>query len=271
MKVNAVSNNQVKSPSFGHSFRVTICLKNESGLGDYFVSPSSNKKLYSTLNSKIVEWLNEDFYSNLRNVFGIERKVEKPETIGNLHKEMVKQLKGLDGDYSKFQLVRSVYNGGRLAYIVTGVDVPIVENIKGLKNIGLARADKFWSNLDDKSEYIKSLGKAISNNVLQFVGHDNVLLRSKNDKEIMLRAVFKQVGTHTTGTPKYELDRFEFHENKNKPTLKPVNKNYAQFKMSPAASDEIKKTVKYHLYKIMGKKAHFNESDITSFVDKQSK
>ena len=73
MKVDKV-NSQINNPNFGHSFRVSICLKNESGCGDFFVSPSSNKKLYNTLNSKIVEWLNINYYKNLRNVFGIARK-----------------------------------------------------------------------------------------------------------------------------------------------------------------------------------------------------
>lgn len=265
MKVDKVNKYNAK-PAFGHSFRVNICLKNESGLGDYFVSPASNKKLYRTLNSQLVSWFNNDFYNNLRTVFGIPKKLDKSVPISDLAKAMVNDLKRLDSDYRTFQNVRTVYNGGRLGYIVTGGDVSIIENIKGLKNIGLAKADPFWSDLSEKNNYIKNLSQHIGNNVKEFVKHDNVLLRSKDNREIMLRAVFKEIGKNTNGNPTYDLDRFEFHEVMTRPLLKSVNKNYANFKHSKAMMDEIKETVQHHVNKLLGKKTHFKDEDLAKVI-----
>ncbi|MBR6098985.1 hypothetical protein IKP85_04490 [bacterium] len=265
MKVDSIKEHNV-TPSFGHSFRVNICLKNETGCGDIFVSPSSNKKLYRTLNAQLVSWLNQDFYANLRSVFGITRKIDAAEPVGKLHRDMIRQLLHLDSDYSMFQHVRSVYNGGRLGYIVTGGDVSIVENIKGMKNIGLAKADPFWSDQTAKNDYIRNLSLAINNSVKEFVKHDNVLLRSKDNKEIMLRAVFKKTGTNSNGNPTYELDRFEFHENKTHAPLKHVNPNYANYKRSRAMLEEIKETIRHHVNKLLGKKSHFKDEDLAQFI-----
>jgi len=256
------SGNRNSGPNFGHSFRVSICLKNESGCGDFFVGPRSEKKLYRLLNSKIVSWLNEDFLSNLRTVYGIEKKVGKTEPIGKLHREMIDKLKQLDTDYAKFPYVRTIYNrGGRIAHIATGSDVAILENIKGLKNLGVAKADAMWNYGTAHTEYVKALSKAVNGNAIDYVSHDNVLLRSPKNKEIMLRAVFKESGKNTKGDPVYELDRYEFHENYTKPTLAPVNPNFLRFKQSKGVAEEIKKTVEYILNKIVKKRVHVSDID----------
>ncbi len=256
------SGNRNSGPNFGHSFRVSICLKNESGCGDFFVGPRSEKKLYRLLNSKIVSWLNEDFLSNLRTVYGIEKKVGKTEPIGKLHREMIDKLKQLDTDYAKFPYVRTIYNrGGRIAHIATGSDVAILENIKGLKNLGVAKADAMWNYGTAHTEYVKALSKAVNGNAIDYVSHDNVLLRSPKNKEIMLRAVFKESGKNTKGDPVYELDRYEFHENYTKRTLAPVNPNFLRFKQSKGVAEEIKKTVEYILNKIVKKRVHVSDID----------
>lgn len=256
------SGNRNSGPNFGHSFRVSICLKNESGCGDFFVGPRSEKKLYRLLNSKIVSWLNEDFLSNLRTVYGIEKKVGKTEPIGKLHREMIDKLKQLDTDYAKFPYVRTIYNrGGRIAHIATGSDVAILENIKGLKNLGVAKADAMWNYGTAHTEYVKALSNAVNGNAIDYVSHDNVLLRSPKNKEIMLRAVFKESGENTKGDPVYELDRYEFHENYTKPTLAPVNPNFLRFKQSKGVAEEIKKTVEYILNKIVKKRVHVSDID----------
>ncbi len=256
------SGNRNSGPNFGHSFRVSICLKNESGCGDFFVGPRSEKKLYRLLNSKIVSWLNEDFLSNLRTVYGIEKKVGKTEPIGKLHREMIDKLKQLDTDYAKFPYVRTIYNrGGRIAHIATGSDVAILENIKGLKNLGVAKADAMWNYGTAHTEYVKALSNAVNGNAIDYVSHDNVLLRSPKNKEIMLRAVFKESGKNTKGDPVYELDRYEFHENYTKPTLAPVNPNFLRFKQSKGVAEEIKKTVEYILNKIVKKRVHVSDID----------
>ena len=260
------SGNRNSGPNFGHSFRVSICLKNESGCGDFFVGPRSEKKLYRLLNSKIVSWLNEDFLSNLRTVYGIEKKVGKTEPIGKLHREMIDKLKQLDTDYAKFPYVRTIYNrGGRIAHIATGADVAILENIKGLKNLGVAKADAKWNHGTAHTEYVKALSKAVSGNANDYVSHDNVLLHSPRNKEIMLRAVFKETGKNTKGEPVYELDRYEFHENHTKRTLAPVNPNFLRFKQSNGVAEEIKKTVEYILNKLMKKRVHIE--DINSVLN----
>lgn len=256
------SGNRNSGPNFGHSFRVSICLKNESGCGDFFVGPRSEKKLYRLLNSKIVSWLNEDFLSNLRTVYGIEKKVGKTEPIGKLHREMIDKLKQLDTDYAKFPYVRTIYNrGGRIAHIATGSDVAILENIKGLKNLGVAKADAMWNYGTAHTEYVKALSNAVNGNAIDYVSHDNVLLRSPKNKEIMLRAVFKESGENTKGDPVYELDRYEFHENYTKRTLAPVNPNFLRFKQSKGVAEEIKKTVEYILNKIVKKRVHVSDID----------
>ncbi len=247
---NNVTNN---NNSFGHSFRVNICLKNENGIGETFISPSSNKKLYRELNSKIVGWLNEDYYTKIRELYGIERKKAKTEPTSNIHKNLVKELKKVDKDYARFGYVRSEYNGGRLAYIVTGVDTAIIENLKGIKNIGPAKADSKRYNGTTVSDYVKSLAKLVHDNIMDYVKSSDVLLRSKNDKEIMLRAIFKEVGTYKTGNKMYELDRFEFHENKTLATLPKINQGFIEYKYNHLMDNEIKKTVQRHVDRMKGK------------------
>ena len=263
---NNNSNNNSNKPSFGHSFRVSICLKNETGCGDIFVGPRSQKKLYKLLNSKVAGWLNEDFLANLRQVYGITKKVNKTEPMGTLHRSMVEELRQIDSDYARFPYVHSVYNrGGRIAHIATGPDVAILENIKGLKNLGVAKADAIWNYGTAYTEYVKALSDAVHGNAVDYVSHPNVLLRSPNNKETMLKVVFKEAGKNTKGEPIYELDRYEFHENVTKPTLAPVNPNFQRFKQSYGVAEEIKRTVEYVLNRMMKKRVHI--SDISTVLN----
>lgn len=256
MQILPVNNN---NQTFGHSFRVSICTKDADGIVK-FINPSENNKLYKQLNSKIVGWLNDDYYNNLRNLYGIPRKVEKfkPETLK--HKEMSAKLREIDDDYARFNVVRSVYRRNNLGYIATGPDVSIIENIKGAKHIGLAKSDAIWTQGDAHTQYVKALSKAVKNNALDFVQHDNVLLHSPSNKEIMLKAIFKPLGKKN-GVERYELDDFEFHENYTKRTLAPVNPNFLRFKQSKGMLEEIKKTIEYHLNSMLKKRVHFNDID----------
>ncbi len=244
MKIDSVQRNNY-NPNFGHSFRVSICLKSENGLEDVFVNPYKDSKLYKTLNSKIVGWLNEKYLEQLRNVTGITRKVQKRKPQSDIHEKLAEELQKIDSDYAKLGIVRSVYRRNKLGYILTGPDVPIAENIKGIKQIGIAKADPTWNSLDAHESYIKALCKAVKNNILDYVSSHNVLLRSKNDKEIMLKTIFKKIGENKTGSPIYELESYEFHENKTSPILKPVNAMYKGFKEGLSVADEIKRTIKY--------------------------
>ena len=250
--------NGYNNQSFGHSFRVSICVKDADGLVR-FINPSDEQKLYKNLNSKIVNWLNEDFYTNLRRICGLPRKSSriKPET--EKHRELVKNLMELDSDYSRLNLVRTQYRRNNLAYIATGTDVPIIENIKGAKQIGLAKTDAKLTYGDAHSNYVKALCKAVKYNVLDYVQHDNVLLRSPNNKEIMLKVIFKPVGKQKSGVQRFELDDFEFHTNQTKRTLAPVNKNFIRFKQSEGVLKEIQKTIEYQMNKIMKRRVHFTD------------
>lgn len=265
MQISAI-NNQSKQQTFGHSFRVAILTKDAQGALN-FVNPAKDTSLYKQLNSKLVNWLNEDYYTNLRNLYGISRKVEriKPET--QKHKELISKLREIDDDYSRFNVVRSVYRRNQLGYIATGTDVAMIENIKGAKQIGIAKTDVFHSQGSTHSEYVKALCKAVKDNIIDYVTHDNIVLRSPDNKEIMLRAIFKPAGKAKAGKQRYELDDFEFHENKTLRTLNPVNKNFLRFKQSSGMLYEIQSTVQNHLNKILGKRVHF--SDLSKILNQK--
>ena len=255
MEIRKINN---YNPNFGHSFRVSISLKDEAGIAQ-FVNPSKQHRLYTTLNSKIVNWLNEDYYTNLRNLYGKARKLERTKPQTDVHKQLISDLREIDDDYARFNFVRSIYKRNNLGYIATGVDVPIIENIKGVKQIGIAKADSIWNTDSSHSDYVKALSKAVKYNTFDYVSHDNVLLHSPRNKEIMLKAVFKPAGKSKSGAQLYELDGYEFHENYTKRTLAPVNPNFIRFKNSSGMLKEIKRTVEYHLDKIFKRKVHFND------------
>ena len=268
MKVSAINNNNY-TPDFGHSFRVSICINNPSGVGDIFVNPHSEKNLYKLLNSKIVGWLNQDYISSLRRILGKERKINKTKPSNNIHIDLAKELKKIDSDYAKFGTVRSVYNNNKLGYIITGIDVPIIENLKGLKNIGIAKADAKHYKGITTTEYVKHLSKITRGNVLEYVKNPNLLLRSKDNKEIMLKAVFKEIRKNKKGSPIYELDRFEFHENKTLSPLPQINPNFLKYKYNPSMQDEIAKYISNQASEIVGRKVHFN--NINALINSANK
>ncbi len=252
MSISAINSTNNYSPSFGHSFRVSICLKNAYNGQNVFINPASDSKLYKKLNSKIVSWLNEEFFNNIRNLYSINRKVAKTQPQNLLHKSMIENLKNIDKDYKNFNFVRSIYRRNKLGYIVTGIDVPIIENMKGLKNIGIAKADAAWTYGRTNTPYVKNLSAITRENALKYISNDSILLRSNDDKEIMLKAIFKEIGLNKKKEPIYELDSFEFHKIKTKPDLKPVNENIKIYKQSSFAHDLIGETIK-HLIKNMKK------------------
>lgn len=260
MRIQSIPvNNPNNNTSFGHSFRVNICLKNETGLGDIFVSPASDKKLYRMLNSKIVNWFNEDYLKMLRQIIAKERINKKTEPLTDLPRKMIEELGKIDPDYAKFGYVRSVYNGSRLGYILTGSDAAITENLTRRAVQSGAR----YYNYNDIAEnsganYLPSF---IQKNIREYAQNPNILLRSKYDKEIMLRAVFKET-KNAKGEPAYQLDRYEFHENRTKATLPPIKPEFLRYKYQHyATQDEIKTAIKQHVDKILGYKSHFQDFD----------
>ena len=238
MKVASINNTNVKnSPNFGHSFRVNICLEDEDGIKH--VNPNSDSQLYKNLNSKLVGWLNEDYIQSVRDVYGITRKTGKSKSYGDLHKSLVKDLKEKDIDYRKLGLARSVYRKNKLGYIATGTDVVVLENFYGGKDIGKAKSGRYGFH------NIPNLVKRVKSEMLDYVKSSDVLLRSKNNKEIMLKTVFKQVGTSSKGSPIYELSDYEFHENKSLPTLPPISQQFIDFKNSPQVENAIDATIRH--------------------------
>lgn len=257
MQVSQINNYNGSSPNFGHSFRVSICLKDENGIVNNFVNPAKESKLYQKLNSKIVSALNEDYYDNLRNILGLSRKTKKAKNT--VSQKMADQLRYLDHDYSMFNLVRSVYSKNKLGYIATGPDVSIIENIKGAKHIGIAKSDAIWTYGVSSTDYVRDLSSLIKGNMLNYVQGEDILLRSKNNKEIMLKAIFRKTGT--SKKPVYELDSYEFHENVTKPLNAP-NPIFYRYKRSQKVIDEIKQTIQYHVERLTkNKRRKFDSLD----------
>ena len=246
------------NPSFGHSFRVSLCLKNGEKFD--FVRPYTDEKLYKTLNSKLVQSLNEKYYTNLRKLLGVPRITKKATLESLKFDELFKKLFKIDSDFSMLNLVRSVYRRNKIGFIVTGPDVSIIENIKGAKHIGQAKSDEMWMNGTTKTGFVKDLSKLIKSNIQKYAENEDVLLRSKDDREIMLKAIFKKTGVKK-GKPTYELDDFEFHENTSKPRLKPQNNPLNLLKHSPRMMEEIKKTVENQIYQITGRRMKVKSLD----------
>ncbi len=246
-------NSQNQNPNFGHSIRVSICVERDCCPLE-FVNPAKDSKLYKYLNAKIIEALNENYYQKLRDIYGIVRKTKKSQPTNPVYEDMVKELTAIDTDYKRLNIVRSVYPKNRLGYIITGDDVAIAENIKGAKHIGIAKADSRWTYGTTQTDYVRDLSKAVKNNMLDYVQNNNVSLRSKNDKEIMLRTNFKQVATDKKGDPVFEIDNFEFHENKSKPNLKPVDPDFIRYKNSQFVADAVRRTIQHQVNRLFGKK-----------------
>ena len=265
MYINSIGN----SPNFGSSFRVGIYVQTPDG-EKKFISPATDKKLYTQLNSRIVSSLNDDFYMSLRRMFDVERKKNiKP--LSNIYRNLIQDLKNIDPDYARFNLTRSMYRKGHLGYIITGSDVSIVENEKCVGMIGKERKESSWVNGSFDNGYTQDYSRAAMKEALQYVRKDDVLLRSDNNKEIMLYAYFKEVGTDSRGSKKYALCDYEFHENKSLPDLKPVSENHILYKQSPKVSNEIQKTIQLRLRSILGKGFNFKNIDVEKFLAGGSK
>lgn len=212
--INAAGRQNSGNIGFGHTFKVSICLKKTDGKGYDFVNPYSDRKLYKQLNSKVVGYLNENFLTNLRTILNRPLKKHKTKDFSTLWNRtfLVRKLYTIDSDYRQLNLVRSVYDGCGLGYIATGVDVPIIENIKGAKKIGIAKASSVSGGGKPHNPYVSELIKNFRNTALSYVKDKQQLLLSKNGKEIMLRINFKTAGKDKKGNTIYELDDSDFYE-----------------------------------------------------------
>jgi len=251
--------NKNSNTSFGHTFKVSICVRNQAGEKYNFINPVNNTKLYKKLNSKFVGWLNEDFITNLRK--GLNKpsklKINKTERDIEGKKQLTEALTKIDKDYKEINLVRSVYNEKGLAYIATGIDVPVIEQMKGATQIGLAKADALELYGVTHTPYIDTIVKEFKADSINYAKSPDNLLRSKSGKEVMLRLNFIKTG-EKNNEPVYEFENFEFHPIKKTAKQKMYTGDLFMsetFEPKPERSymDEYRKTIVNQINKILGK------------------
>ncbi len=209
MNVSAINNTapQYVNPSFGHAIRVSISVKRPDAPIYEFVNPAQNLELYKKLNSKIVGWLNSDLISNLRNVLGKKRKIKKQQSPHEamLQRKMINDLMNIDSDYANLKMARSVYSKYHLGFIATGCDVPIIENIGGVAEIGRAKK----GSAGQRTPVINEICKKFHNSTMKYIQHPINRLQ-ENGKEIMLYLNFANRGVDKKGQNIYELENYEF-------------------------------------------------------------
>ena len=257
MKVLPINNQN--NTNFGHTFKVSICVRNQAG-GEYtFINPVNNTKLYKDLNSKFVGWLNEDFITDLRKRLNKPRKLIRKRTERDTEgkKQLTEALTKIDNDYKEVNLIRSIYNDRGLGYIATGIDVPIIEQMHGATQIGLAKADALELYGVTHTPYIDTIVKEFKNNSINYAKASENLLRSKSGKEVMLRLNFIKTG-EKKNKPIYEFENFEFHPIKKTPKQKMLTGDLFMsetFQPKPERSymDEYRKTIVNQINKILGK------------------
>ena len=257
MKALPVNNQQ--NTNFGHTFKVSICVRNQAR-GEYtFINPVNNTKLYEDLNSKFVGWLNEDFITDLRKRLGKPRKLTRKKTERDIEgkRQLTEALTTIDKDYKEINVVRSIYNDKGLGYVATGIDVPIIEQLHGATQIGMAKADAKDLYGVTHTPYIDTIVKEFKNSSINYAKASENILRSKSGKEVMLRLNFIKTG-EKKNKPVYEFENFEFH---------PIKKTQKQkmyvgdlfmsetFQPEPERSymDEYRKTILNQINKILGK------------------
>ena len=251
--------NSQQNPHFGHTFKVSICVRNQVGGKYTFINPVNNTKLYKDLNSKFVGWLNEDFITNLRTRLNKPRKLTRKKTARDIEgkKQLTEALTKIDNDYKEVNLVRSIYNDKGLAYIATGIDVPVIEQMHGATQIGMAKSDAIELYGVTHTPYIDTIVKEFKNNSINYAKSSENLLRSKSGNEVMLRLNFIKTG-EKNGKNIYEFATFEFHPIKKSIKQKMLTGDLFMSetpKPKPERSyfDEYRKTIVNAINKIIGK------------------
>ena len=256
MVITPITNNNT---NFGHTFKVSICVRDTAG-GQYtFINPVNNTKLYKNLNSKFVSWLNEDFITDLRKRLNRPRKLIRKRTERDIEgkKQLTEALTKIDKDYQEINIARSIYNDKGLGYVATGIDVPIIEQMHGATQIGMAKADAKELYGVTHTPYIDTVVKEFKNNSINYAKNSENLLRSKGAKEVMLRLNFIKTG-EKKNKPVYEFENFEFHPIKKSLKQKMLTGDLFMsetFQPEPERSymDEYRKTIVNQINKIIGK------------------
>lgn len=255
MKVLPVSNQN--NINFGHTFKVSICVRNQAGGNYTFVNPRTNVRLYKQLNSKFVGWLNEDFISGLRKKLKKPRKIQRQRTERDTNGKnlLTSALTELDKDYKEINLVRSIYTRNGLGYVATGIDVPIIEEMHGADQIGIAKAEAQKLYGVTRTPFVDSVIKEFKNSSINYAKSPKNLLRNKDGKEIMLRLNFIKTGEKNK-TPVYEFESFDFHPIKKTAKQKMLSGDSfmsESFDAQPERSymDEYRKTILNMINKIV--------------------
>lgn len=253
------NNNKIHhSQSFGHSIRVNICVIKPDGSGYDFVSPAKNTKLYKKLNAKLVGWLNEDFNNRIRVATKRPKKVTKKQSASDrwFKSILTKLFYNVDSDYRNVGIARSVYDKYGLGHIVTGVDVPVIERIKGARDIGLAKSDSIRLYGTSHSDNVEEVVKAYQRSAKKYVNDPINILRGKDGKEIKLDLNFRIVGQNKKGENIYELDNYNFQSIKKSDVINPDYADSQRKKMN--IMEYLRETIRHQIKQITKK----NEIDI---------
>ena len=266
MKISGIEKNQpCINPNFGHAIRVNICVLKPNGEGYYFVNPSGNGSTYKKLNAKIINWLNHDIISEFRDREGLKRKVYRTQTLNEefLQNKLVEDLATLDSDYREANIARSVYEKYHLGYIATGVDVAVLENIKGATKIGKTRKDSLWQYGTTNTPIVHDVSKEYQKNAKRYIQHPANRLM-KDGKEVMFELVFKIIGKKR-GEYVYELDRYNFKKVKKAiPDKYYTGEDVLALKDEVKKSGDLQKTFKHIVDRILG----INEEPESIRIDK---
>ena len=272
MKINKLSsiNNGMQSknsakPNFKHAIRVSICTKTPEATCYTFVQP--NDKLYKNLTAKVVRWLNSDFISNIKKVFGIATKPkELPENIQHL----INDLKLLDTDYNAFNTVRTAYRKPHIPFFVTGKDEAIVESILNAKNFGILKHESLLVNGYANSDEVREFGKKFKEREIDFVTNPINRLRSKKGKEILLRINFEEQ-TSKNGDKYYEPESYHFCEIQNGKELTEQEKELAKKRKNIDTINIQMANIEYKLSKHLKERPTISLFDYQKILDMQKK
>ena len=112
MKIQSMSSQNQNHNTFGHTFKVSICVRNSAKENYRFINPVNDTDLYKQLNSKFVGWLNENFITSLRRKLNKPRLRQRHLSARDLEgkKQITEALTQIDTDYRALGIARSIYN-----------------------------------------------------------------------------------------------------------------------------------------------------------------
>ncbi len=269
MNILPINNNTNRQPNFEHAIRVSYCVRKPNAVGYDYVNPRTNKELYKQLNSKVVGWLNEGLINKVREV--LDKPMKKSKHLSDseavLKEKFIGDLKSIDSDYKQFGYTRSVYSKNKLGFIATGNDVPIIENLKGATDVGLAKSESILLYGTTHTDFVKEICKDFDKKSKKYIAHPlNRLV--DGGKEVLLRLNFKQAGKDKKGKMLYEFDNYSFDRIK-KPLPEsnfPEEVQVINLKKTPIMEGLLRDTVKHVINQVARNKEVSNLSDLIDAV-----